>query len=151
MAIPMCLVEKNGSYRHTKWVYHLSSLPYSKAAVMETIRELEGLLVPDDAPSLAAEGGNGLRIVVLKQFRFHSTLCIELYDAGTTQSGKIKNPLLPFSASDAALYTNDPDALIFYTSVSRFQYNPTASKTAADIRALKTIFKNPLSLRFFLS
>ncbi|HEY1023029.1 MAG TPA: DEAD/DEAH box helicase, partial [Flavisolibacter sp.] len=41
-------------------------------------------------------------------------------------------------------------ALLFYNSVSRFQNIPTASRTAADSRALKTIIKNPLRLRFFL-
>jgi SNF2 family DNA or RNA helicase len=115
---------------------------------METIRDLESLLLPAEEQPLFFNGG-GLRIVVLKQFRFHKTLCIELYDAATTQSGKIKNPLTPVSAADAALMTTDANALLFYTSVSRFQLNPTATKTAADIRALKIIIKNTMGLRFF--
>lgn len=90
-----------------------------------------------------------MRIVVLKHFRFHKTLCIELFDAATTQAGKIKNPLAPVSASDAVLFTTNPDALLFYTAISRFQHHPAVAKTAADIRALKAIVKNPLGLRFF--
>ena len=116
---------------------------------MNTIRELENLLLPNEEPLFIGEGGSGLRIVVLKQFRFHKTLCIELYEAATTQAGKIKNPLTPVSATDAALFTTDPEALLFYTSISRFQYNPTTKKNLADIRALKTVIKNPLRLRFF--
>ncbi|HUC79404.1 MAG TPA: DEAD/DEAH box helicase [Flavisolibacter sp.] len=116
---------------------------------METIRDLEALLVATEEP-LFTEGSAELRIVVLKQFRFHKSLCIELYDAATTQAGKIKNPLLPMSAHDAALATKEPEALLFYTAVSRFQHNPATAKTAADIRALKIIIKNPLGLRFFL-
>ena len=116
---------------------------------METIRELEKLLLPTEEQPLFAGGGNGLRIVVVRYFRFHKSLSIELYDAATTQAGKIKNPLTPISAADAALFTTDPDALLFYTSISRFQYNRTTTKTAADIRALKIIIKNPLGLRFF--
>lgn len=114
---------------------------------METIRELGTLLLPAEEQPLP--GGNGLRIVVLKQFRFHKSLCLELYEAATTGAGKIKNPLTPLSAADAALLTTDPGALLFYTAISRFAAIPNTPKTAADIRALKIIIKNPLGLRFF--
>jgi hypothetical protein len=115
---------------------------------MESINELENLLLTNEELPLFAGVGNGLRIVVLRQFRFQKTLCIELYDAGITQAGKIKNPLVLVSAADAALFANNADALLFYASIGRFQNNPT-TKTAADIRALKIIIKNPLGLRFF--
>jgi hypothetical protein len=116
---------------------------------MENIRELESLLLPAAEQPLIAGTSSGIRIVVLKQFRFHKALCLELYDTATTQAGKIKNPLNPVSASDAALFAADPEALLFYTSVSRFQHSPATAKTAADIRALKLVIKNPLQLRFF--
>lgn len=117
---------------------------------MQSISELENLLIPNEEQPFFAGETSGQRIVVLKQFRFHKTLCIELYDAGTTAAGKIKNPLTPISASDAALFTKDPEALLFYSSISRFQNIPTTTKTAADIRALKTVIKNPLRFRFFI-
>lgn len=117
---------------------------------MQTIHELGALLLPPEDQPLFATEGNGLRIVVLRQFRFHKTLCVELYDAATTQGGKLKNPLVPVSATDAALFTKDAEALLFYTSVARFQHNPTATPSEADIRALKVIIKNPLALRFFV-
>lgn len=117
---------------------------------MQSISELENLLVANEEQPYFAGETTGQRIVVLKQFRFHKTLCIELYDAGTTSAGKIKNPLTPISASDAALFTKDPEALLFYSSISRFQNIPATTKTAADIRALKTVIKNPLGFRFFI-
>ncbi|MCG7857271.1 SNF2 family helicase [Flavihumibacter sediminis] len=117
---------------------------------METIRDLEELLLPPDEQPLPGSDSSNLRIVVLKQFRFHKSLCIELYDAATTQSGAIKNPLTPISAADAALTaTGNSEAVLFYSSISRFQYNPTAIKTATDIRCLRTIIKNPLALKFY--
>ncbi|WP_132053377.1 DEAD/DEAH box helicase [Pseudocnuella soli] len=116
---------------------------------MEPISELQHLLLPQEEQPFFAASDKDLRIVVLKQFRFHKSLSIEVFNAATTQAGKIKNPLTPISAADAALFSSNPDALLFYTCISRFQANPTAAKTAADIRALKTIIKNPLGLRFF--
>jgi superfamily II DNA or RNA helicase len=116
---------------------------------METISELQQLLLPLEEQPFFAAPENDLRIVVLRQFRFHKALNIEIYSAATTQAGKIKNPLTPISAADAALFSTNPDALLFYTCISRFQANPTPGKNAADIRALKTIIKNPLGLRFF--
>lgn len=117
---------------------------------MQSISELQNLLLPNEEQPFFAGEATGQRIVVLKQFRFHKTLCIELYDAGTTGAGKIKNPLTPVSASDAALFTKDPEALLFYSSISRFQNIPTTTRAAADIRALKAVIKNPLQLRFFV-
>jgi superfamily II DNA or RNA helicase len=117
---------------------------------MESIRDLEDLLLPADDQVLLPGNTGDCRIVVFKQFRFIRALCIELYDAGLTQGGKIKNPLSAVSAADAMLLaTTDPEALLFYAAVNRFQHPPTGVKSAAEIRALKTIIKNPLGFRFF--
>jgi SNF2 family DNA or RNA helicase len=116
---------------------------------MDTIRDLEQLLLPNEEPAFQSGQTDGLRIVVLKQFRFHKSLNIELYDAGLTQAGKIKNPLNGITPQDASLFATNPDALIFYSGISRFQHPPPTSKPNVDIRALKSIIKNPLSLRFF--
>lgn len=117
---------------------------------MESIRDLEELLLPADDQVLLPGNTGDCRIVVFKQFRFIRALCIELYDAGLTQGGKIKNPLSAVSAADAMLLaTTNPEALLFYAAVNRFQHPPTGVKSAAEIRALKTIIKNPLGFRFF--
>ncbi|GEO11844.1 DEAD/DEAH box helicase [Segetibacter aerophilus] len=88
-------------------------------------------------------------IVVLKQHRFYKQLCIELYNAATTKAGKLKNPLTIVNPLDIVWKTNEPDELKFFSGVARFQNNATASKSAADIDALKAVIKNPLTLSFF--
>jgi SNF2 family DNA or RNA helicase len=88
-------------------------------------------------------------IVVLKNYRFHKQLTLELYQAATTQSGKLKNPLKLVNPYDAALQAKQLDELKFLTALSRFQNNPTAAKSPADMEALKTIMTNPLALRFY--
>ncbi len=53
-------------------------------------------LLPKSAPSIPVsiiDSGNAKLFVVLKQYKFHKQLCIELYQAETTQAGKIKKPV----------------------------------------------------------
>lgn len=119
---------------------------------MASIKELQELLLTEtDDRSLIKDPltGNGIVIVVLKNYRFHKTLSIELYEALTTQAGKIKNPLTLLNPLDAALKVQDPEVIKYFSAISRFQNNPTAVKSPLDIEALKTIFKNPLLLRMF--
>src|SRR5688500_11812069 len=101
---------------------------------METIKELENLLLPKEDASLSMGAKEGVRIVVLKQFRFHNALCIEMYDAPVTGGGKIKNPLTYVSATDAGLLAKEAESLLFYNGISRFQHPPSGAKTATDIR-----------------
>src|SRR5215204_3793752 len=75
-------------------------------------------------------------IIVIKNYKFHKQLSLELYSASTTQTNKLKNPLIPINPLDAALKTQQPDELKFFSAVSRFQNNPTASKSPLDIEAL---------------
>lgn len=118
---------------------------------MGNIKDLQEQLLPDErkvavlAPSLDSED----HIVVLKNYRFHKQLTLELYQAATTQSGKLKNPLKLVNPYDAALKAKQLEELKFLTALSRFQNNPTAAKSPADIEALKTVMTNPLGLRFF--
>jgi hypothetical protein len=88
-------------------------------------------------------------IVVLKQHRFYKQLCIELYSAQITKSGKLKNPLTLVNPLDIVWRTNEPGELKFFSGIARFQNNATANKSAADIDALKAVIKNPLTLSFF--
>ena len=57
---------------------------------MDTIRELEKLLVPGEEPRFLMGPEDSIRIVVLRQFRFHQELCIELYDAPITGMAETK-------------------------------------------------------------
>ncbi len=116
---------------------------------MEAIREYEEGLLPPAPEPLPGSDPQGLRLVVLKSFRFHKALQLELYEAALTREGKLRNPLKRIEPSDAALTTSDPEALLFYACLGRFQQIPTAAPSAADFRALKTIIKNPLGLSFY--
>lgn len=122
---------------------------------MSSLRSVTGLqeeLLSSPAgfiASIPAQGDNSELIIVLKQYRFYKQLCIELYEASLTHSRKIKNPLSLINPLDLALKTDDPLQLKFFSSVSRFQNNPTTNKGSLDVEALKAIFKNPLGLRFF--
>ncbi|WP_290794952.1 DEAD/DEAH box helicase [Flavihumibacter sp. UBA7668] len=117
---------------------------------MDSIWELASLLLPADDIPMPTQDSNRHRIVVLKQFRFNKALCIELYDAPVTKTGKIRNPLTSISATDASLQSgNNIDAIRFYAAISRFQLNPIQELTTADLRALRLIIRNPLTLHFF--
>jgi len=92
---------------------------------------------------------NNKLIVVLKQHRFYKQLCLELYSAATTTTGKIKNPLTLVNPLDFVWKTNEPTELKFYSGLARFQNNATANKSASDIDALRAVIKNPLGLHFY--
>ncbi|MCU7551328.1 SNF2 family helicase [Chitinophagaceae bacterium LB-8] len=119
---------------------------------MASIKELqEQLLTSDEKKFFIKEPfpGKGTVIIVLKNYRFHKQLTIELYEAPTTQSGKIKNPLTPINPSDVALKVQQSEEIRYFSAISRFQNNPTASKSPLDIDALKSVVKNPMGFRVF--
>jgi len=88
-------------------------------------------------------------LVVLKQHRFYKQLCIELYSATTTKTGRLKNPLTLVNPLDLVWQSNEPEELKFFSGVARFQNNATAAKSAHELDALKAVLKNPLGLSFF--
>jgi superfamily II DNA or RNA helicase len=119
---------------------------------MASIKELqEQLLTTYENKSLIQNQlpTDGAVIVVLKNYRFHKQLSIELYKASTTQAGKIKNPLAPINPLDVVLKVQKPEDIKYFSAVSRFQNNPTAAKSPFDIEALKTVMANHLGLRIF--
>jgi hypothetical protein len=92
---------------------------------------------------------SGTLIIVLKNYRFHKQLSIELYEASFSQAGKVKNPLTPVNPLDAVLKVKEPGLIRYFSAISRFQNNPTAARSPLDIEALRTVIKNPLGLRMF--
>src|SRR3954463_2596017 len=120
-------------------------------ATPEFISDFQQLL-PKEEPSIPVsitDLGNAKLIIVLKQYKFHKQLCIELYQAATTQAGKLKNPLTLINPLDLVLRTNDVNEIRFFSTVARFQNNPTAIRTSSDLDALKTIINNPLQLTYY--
>jgi hypothetical protein len=116
----------------------------------ETIRDLEEKLLPDLLPAAPPPAGSSVeKIVVFRQHKFYKHLVVELYEATTTRSGKLKNPLRMLNPLDTLWQTESPQLLKFYTAVTRFQHQIREGKTVADIEALKALIKNPAELPFY--
>jgi len=106
------------------------------------LRELEDLVksiteypqapLPPKAPG---------RIIVLRNYRFHKKLSIELYAASYTSDGRLKNPLTLIDPLAQALGSDTADELRFLTAVARFQNQPTTPGNADDLQALKFIIQ----------
>ncbi|RYY66367.1 MAG: ATP-dependent helicase [Chitinophagaceae bacterium] len=110
---------------------------------MLPLKDLEEQLLHREEPrGPAAAAADGRKLLVLKQYRFHKKLEIQLFSAPVTREGKFKNPLTPIDPLEAVLQTEDPDELRFYAAVSRFQNNPTAPAVPADFAALQTVWEN---------
>jgi SNF2 family DNA or RNA helicase len=120
-------------------------------ATTEFMSDFQQLLPKEEPliPVSIADSENTQLFIVLKQYKFHKQLCIELYQAETTQAGKIKNPLSLINPLEILLKTDNIDEVKFFSAITRFQNNPTAARSATDIDALKTIIKNPLQLSFY--
>ncbi|HEX2606669.1 MAG TPA: SNF2-related protein [Flavisolibacter sp.] len=120
---------------------------------MNLIKELQELLITESGIQPYVVGTvspDTIGIIVLKHYRHHKQLSVELYKAGTTLDGRIKNPLTPINPLDAALTAGNAKELKFYSAVSRFQNNPTLARSPLDIESLKQIVRNPLEFRFYL-
>ncbi|GAB4094301.1 DEAD/DEAH box helicase [Flaviaesturariibacter terrae] len=102
----------------------------------------EQLLHRPEARMPGAASAGGCRLLLLKQYRYHKKLEIQLYHAPTTKEGKLKNPLTPIDPLQAVLQCEDPDELRFYAAVSRFQNNPTAAADGAGFEALQVVWQN---------
>lgn len=122
--------------------------PFNK----EARQQLESLLLPSVKPKEKAQAKNiqGKMILVLGQHRYYNNLVVELFEAETTKSGKIKNPLKSINPSDLLFKTDDHELLKFYSGIGTFQQNYNNDQTEAEIEALKAVVKNPQQIPFYL-
>src|SRR5690606_24616970 len=90
------------------------------------------------------------RIIVLKEHKYYKKLIIELYTAGFTKSGGLKNPIEPVAIDELLWRAEATEHLKFFTGVARFQQYSERERTKADLDALKAIVRNPNDLRFFV-
>lgn len=120
-----------------------SLLPVNK----ESINLLNAVITPDNIPAGAED--ESTVCIVLKQHKYYKYLFVELYKAGTTQEGKIKNPLTPIAPLDFIWETDDARQLKFFTGIHKFQNHINKTATDADINALRAIVKNPLDYSFY--
>ncbi|RNI29189.1 DEAD/DEAH box helicase [Rufibacter latericius] len=128
-------------------------LPELLPVTEETQALLKEKLVPKTGlpflPSGAKPKENTQYILVLGEHKYYKHLNVELLEAATTQTGKIKNPLKALSPLDFVWKTNEPEELRFFTALSRFQNNYNTEPTEADLEALKALVHNPLNLEVY--
>ncbi|QMU28058.1 DEAD/DEAH box helicase [Adhaeribacter radiodurans] len=118
----------------------------TKAYLAEALLPAPKLLVPTQV----AIKETARLIVILTEHKYYKHLYLELYQATTTQEGKIKNPLHAISPSDLIWLTESPEEVKFYSAITKFQKNYHTDPAESDWEALKALVRNPLGLSFYL-
>ncbi|WP_051691818.1 DEAD/DEAH box helicase [Pedobacter borealis] len=122
--------------------------PFNK----EARQNLQELLLPATKAKTKVQTKNdqGKMILVFGQHRYYNNLTVELFEAETTKSGKVKNPIKGINPADLLFKTNDNDQVKFYSGITTFQQNYNSDQSEAEIEALKAIVKNPKQIPFYL-
>ncbi|MDQ0967452.1 SNF2 family DNA or RNA helicase [Flavobacterium sp. W4I14] len=122
--------------------------PFNK----EAQQNLQELLLPATKAKTRLQAKNDQRkmILVFGQHRYYNNLTVELFEAETTKSGKVKNPIKGINPADLLFKTNDNDQVKFYSGITTFQQNYNSDQSEAEIEALKAIVKNPEQIPFYL-
>ncbi|MGN8059353.1 SNF2-related protein [Pedobacter sp. 22163] len=122
--------------------------PFNK----EAQQNLQELLLPANKAKTKVQTKNdqGKMILVFGQHRYYNNLTVELFEAETTKSGKVKNPIKGINPADLLFKTNDNDQVKFYSGITTFQQNYNSDQSEAEIEALKAIVKNPEQIPFYL-
>jgi hypothetical protein len=92
---------------------------------------------------------NQKRIVVFTKHRYYDHFCLELFEAGTTREGKIKNPITPIQPLDLISKLENLSELKFYSAVAKFQNHHRTKKEDADLEGLRLVADNPKKLSVF--
>jgi len=122
--------------------------PFNK----EVQQNLQELLLPAAKVKIKVQAKNapGKMILVFGQHRYYNNLTVELFEAETTKSGKVKNPIKGINPADLLFKTNDNDQIKFYSGITTFQQNYNNDQSDVEIEALKAIVKNPQQITFYL-
>ncbi|TCD11216.1 DEAD/DEAH box helicase [Pedobacter frigidisoli] len=117
----------------------------------EAQQQLQNILLPtaNTKPTKKIKEA-GKMILVLGQHRYYNNLTLALFEAETTKSGKLKNPLKSINQADLLFKEADSDVLKFYSGVATFQQNYNTDQAEAEIEALRAIAKNPLNIPIYL-
>ncbi|CAN5326322.1 hypothetical protein BH11BAC5_BH11BAC5_12460 [soil metagenome] len=116
--------------------------PVNETALKQLAEEL---LPPPEKPA-TKQAETVTTILVFSAHKYYQHLQVGLYEAATSSSGKIKNPLQLLNA-EAMVWTSAEAAEIkFYTGVVAFANNHQKTPEAAHLQALRAIVHNPLSL-----
>lgn len=119
--------------------------PFDKA----TQQQLSNLLLPVKLPNKNKIDVAKL-ILVLGQHRYYNHLTIELFEAETSRSCKVKNPLKNVQPSELIFLEEESDVLKFYGGVAAFGQNYNNEPNEAEVAALKSVVKNPLKMPVYL-
>ncbi|WP_343523695.1 SNF2-related protein [Pedobacter sp.] len=122
--------------------------PFNK----EIQQNLQELLLPANKPGtkMPVKNDLGKMILVLGQHRYYNHLTVELFEAGITKNGKVKNPLKLINPADLIFKTEDSYLLKFFSGITTFQQNYNHDQSDGEIEALKAIVKNPQKIPFYL-
>ena len=88
-------------------------------------------------------------ILVFSEHKYYKHLQIELYEAGTGTTGKIKNPITMVAPTEFIWKTNDAAEVKFYTGIAGFQQQHNKTVAPTDFKGLKAIVNNPMQLATF--
>ncbi|KRT15682.1 DNA helicase [Pedobacter ginsenosidimutans] len=118
----------------------------------EAQQNLQELLLPANKTKAKVQAKNDQdkMILVFGQHRYYNNLTVELFEAETTKSGKVKNPIKGINPADLLFKTDDNDQVKFYSGITTFQQNYNSDQSEAEIEALKAIVKNPKQIPFYL-
>lgn len=119
---------------------------------LEAKQSLETILLPDKKikqTSSSVKKANDKMFLVLGQHRYYNNLTVDLFEAETTKTGKVKNPFKALNPADFLFKAEDNSLLKFYSGVSAFQQNYNTDQTEAELEALKSIVKNPLGITIY--
>lgn len=117
----------------------------------DSLRQMkEDLALPPLANVPEPGDGKAKHILVLKEHRYYKKLLVELYTAGFTQSGKLKNPVEALAVDELLWRAESAQELKFYTGIARFREYAEREISSADLDALKAIVRNPDGLPVFV-
>jgi len=125
--------------------------PKIKELIKLNSEELEQKLLPKKTGEFhAAKLQNPSKMfLVIKKHKYDDRFIIELFEAETTQSGKVKNPVTAVDSSNLIWKTDNVDEAKFFTAISKFENHLSEEKNEADLEVLKMVVKNPLNLPTF--
>ncbi len=70
-------------------------------------------------------------------------------EAETTQTGKIKNPVVSVDAMQLIWRAEKPEEIKFYTAITSFQNNYNEDYNSGEFEALKLIAQNPMNFEVY--
>ncbi len=121
-------------------------IPLNSAA----LKQLKSQLLKFDSPDIfQGQASEKKKIIVLKQHKYYHHLCIDFYEASLTKDGSIKNPLMLLNPLDFIWNTDEQNEIKFFSALQKFASPVEQQITAAELKALKAVIRNPKDYSIF--